>query len=67
MAVFVVELDTLPRIAAGGDMVGRARELKAKRAGHGASLAGEQGCQDLTPLLLFDPLLLLINHLGGVS
>ncbi len=38
MAVLVVEIDTLPRIAAGGDMVERAGEFKSKWSSHGVTL-----------------------------
>ncbi len=36
MAVLVVEIDTLPRIAARGDMVERAGEFKSKGSSHWA-------------------------------
>ena len=38
MAVLVVEIDTLPRIAAGSDMVERAGEFKAKGSDQGVTL-----------------------------
>ena len=38
MAVLVIEIDTLPRIAAGSDMVERAGEFKAKGSGYRVAL-----------------------------